>query len=117
MAQRVWARKEDVMGLRYRANIDITVNGRKFSAGEEIGESISPGDLKFLLREKYIEEVPAGAGGGEEAGKVAESGTKNPEAAKPERANAKPASSKPPAGKRKGDALGQAAEDGRNPRE
>ena len=87
------------MGLRYQAKIDITVNGTKFLAGEEIRESISPGDADFLLREGYVEKIPACS----EKGKEEKSGKESPEAA----------GSEP---KKKDEAPEQAAGKGRNPR-
>ncbi len=43
---------------KFKAKADITVNGKKFPAGEVITENMSEPDLAFLLREGYIEKVP-----------------------------------------------------------
>lgn len=43
---------------KFRANIDVTVNGKKFLAGEKIKEELSSQDAEFLLRENYIKEIP-----------------------------------------------------------
>ncbi len=93
MDQRAWTRKEDMTRM-YRANIDITVNGKKFWAGEAIRESLSSGDADFLLREKYIEEIS------------------NPKTAKHETTSAKPDA----AGKKKDGVPEQTAEKEKNPR-
>lgn len=41
----------------YITNIELTVNGKKYKAGEKIGEKMNAADVKFLLRESYIREV------------------------------------------------------------
>jgi len=65
---------------KYMANIDVTVNGKKFMAGEEITEGIAPRDREFLLREDYIGEIPAPPGkAGRREKPVKEEGAGKPE--------------------------------------
>ncbi len=59
---------------KYRANIDVTVNGRKFLAGEEITEGMAPGDREFLLREDYIERIADPTQKAEKPGQAAKKG-------------------------------------------
>ena len=44
--------------IRYKALIDVTVNGKKFKTGEEITERMAVHEVDFLYREGYIEELP-----------------------------------------------------------
>lgn len=43
--------------IGYIANIDITVNKKKFKKGDKICEKMAVIDIQFLLKNGYIKEI------------------------------------------------------------